>query len=316
MRSIFMKIFYSLSSFLSSKEARKTFVATIGVFDGVHTAHKAIIRAMKKKAGSRYKTLLITFDPHPLKVLLPTKSVPLLVSFAHRARLMDAEGIDAVLVLKFDKKLARLPMEDFIKKILSRIRIKELCVGANFFFGRQKKGTPRALRDFSGIFGYKVTSLQPIKKNGLTISSTRIRRLIKRGKLFSAGELLGRPVGVLGTVIKGRGRGGALGFPTANINPHHEAIPPPGVYAVKIRHNSDTYGGILNIGTRPTFITEGEEPEPSIEAHIFNFRKNIYGEDLEISFVRKMRNERRFKSTESLKRRLKRDMLHAKKILR
>jgi len=311
-----MKIFYSLNSLLLSGLARRTFVATIGVFDGLHKAHKEIVKAMKKKAGTRYKTLVITFDPHPLKVIFPAKKTPLLVSFAHRMRLMEEEGIDAALVLRFDKKLARMPMEEFIKKILGRIRIKELCVGANFFFGRYKKGTPKKLRDFSGIFRYRVTSVQPIKKKGLVISSTRIRRLIKMGKLSSARDLLGRPVSVLGTVVKGCGRGRSLGFPTANIDPHHEAIPLSGVYAVKIRYNSVTYGGILNIGTRPTFRAEGEEPEPSIEAHIFNFRKNIYGEDLEIGFVKKIRNERKFRQVEQLKRQLKKDMLRAKKVLR
>ena len=121
---------------------------------------------------------------------------------------------------------------------------------------------------------------------------------------------------MLGTVIKGHGRGRSLGFPTANIDPHHEAIPLSGVYAVKIRHNSATYGGILNIGTRPTFRIEREEPEPSIEAYIFNFRKNIYGEDLEIGFVKKIRNERKFRQVEQLKRQIKKDMLRAKKVLR
>lgn len=311
-----MKTFYSLSDFLGFGARGRKFAVSIGVFDGVHSAHQKVLKNLIKKAKKkRLTTLLITFDPHPANVLGAPKKVPLLISLKHRLRLLKEAGLDYALVMHFNKNLAKLSAAQFAENVLSKITIKEIVVGKNFFFGKGKEGTFADLKRFSKRYGYNINAIPALKSSGKTISSTRIRKLILKGKLKKASKLLSRPVTVLGTVVKGYKRGRIIGFPTANINPHHEAIPPSGVYAVKIKLNKKIHKGILNIGIRPTFKESiAYEPEPTIEVHIFNFDKSIYGKDLEISFVEKIRNERRFKSIISLRKQIVRDQAHAKQI--
>ncbi len=291
---------------------------TIGVFDGLHRGHRKIAKTLIKKASHRgLSTLVITFDPHPANVLRPAVKVPLVISLQHRLRLLAEIGIDYALVMRFTGKLSRMSAGDFVKKILAGIDIREIIVGRDFFFGKKRQGSPEALRRLSGFYRYRVSVVAGLRSSGKIISSTRIRSMILRGKLKKASRLLMRPVAILGTVIRGRRRGRIIGYPTANINPHHEAIPPSGVYVVKIKSGKKIYRGILNIGTRPTFAdcSRGGR-EPTIEVHIFNFDKPIYGRDLEIIFVRKIRNERRFSSPERLSAQIKKDEKRARRILR
>jgi riboflavin kinase/FMN adenylyltransferase len=303
-----MKIFYSLSDFLKSEARFKRFIVTIGVFDGVHSAHRKIIKAMVKKAKKkRLSTMLITFHPHPGNILNRSAKVPLLISLKHRLRLLSEMGLEHVIVLPFNRALAGMSEVNFIKNILSRIQIDEITVGGNFFFGRHKKGKISDLKRFSALYGYRVNTIPALKRSGKVISSTRIRGLILKGDLKKAASLLARPVGILGTVIKGRKRGRIIGFPTANINPHHEAIPPSGVYAVKAICNKRLYKGVLNIGVKPTFNKNVRDKEPTIEAHLFDFNKSIYGKDLEIIFVKKIRNERKFRNMPALRKQIKED---------
>jgi len=313
-----MKVFYSLNDFLSSGASSRKFAVTIGVFDGLHRGHQKIAKTLMKKAASRgLSTLVITFEPHPSGVLCPAKKVPLVISLKHRLRLLSEIGIDHALVMRFTAKLSRMSAADFVKKILGKINIEEITTGGDFFFGRKREGSPGALRRLSGLYRYRVNVVAGLRSSGKIISSTRIRGLILRGELKKASHLLMRPVTILGTVVNGHKRGRIIGYPTANINPHHEAIPPSGVYAVRIRSGNKLYGGILNIGTRPTFADCSRgAPEPTIEAHIFNFNRPIYGKDLEISFVRKIRNERRFSTPARLSERIKKDEKRARRILR
>ncbi|OGW53701.1 MAG: riboflavin biosynthesis protein RibF [Nitrospirae bacterium RBG_13_43_8] len=206
--------------------------------------------------------------------------------------------------------------EKFVKKVLAKIRIDEIIVGKNFFFGRNKKGSLKDLKKYSGIYGYRVSVTENVKSYGRIISSTWIRSLILKGDLEKASRLLLRPVTVLGTVIEGRKRGRIIGYATANIDPHHEVIPPSGVYVVKIKLDNKLYKGILNIGIRPTFDENvSGNIEPTIEVHIFDFNKYIYGKDLEIIFLKKIRNEKKFRDLFHLRKQIEKDEKEAKLIL-
>jgi len=288
----------------------KKIAATIGIFDGVHKAHQRILKKLCQEARKdKLKSIVITFHPHPQKVLNPKVNIPFLMSLEHRIKLIKEAGIDSCRVIKFTKKFAKLSPEDFIRNLLiDKARLKTLIVGRDFLFGFKQKGGIDLLKKLSKKYNFKLYPINPIKIKNKMVSSTAIRKAIEKGDLKFASFMLGRPVSILGTVIKGRGVGKKIGFPTANINPHHESIPSAGVYAVDVKINKKLHKGILNIGTRPTFT---KDKDPTIEIHIFNFRKNIYGRDLEIIFKRKIRNEKKFSSPKALKRQISSDILKA-----
>ena len=313
-----MRIFYNLNDFLKSKFSSRKFVVTIGVFDGLHRAHQKIIKALMEKAGPQgLLSLLVTFNPHPLDIVNAPGRVPLLISLKHRLRLLEGMGLDVAIVLPFNRKLSRMSPGNFIKGVLGKIRISEIIVGENFLFGKNESGSAADLEKLSPAHGYKVTFVGDLKSSGTSISSTRIRNLILKGELAKASWLLSRPVTVLGTVVKGKRKGTIIGFPTANVDPHHEAVPPSGVYAVKMKLGRKVYNGILNIGVRPTFNKGvSREKDPTIEAHIFDFKRSIYGMDVEIIFIRKIRQERRFSGAAELKTQIKKDAICAKRALR
>lgn len=285
--------------------------AAIGIFDGVHRGHQKILKKLVKEGiESKTKSLVITFSPHPRKVLNSKSKIPSLISMEHRIRLIKELGVDFFLVINFTKSIAMTPPEDFVKNILiQKVGIKSLIVGKNFLFGRNGKGNFNLLKKAGKVYGFKLIGVEPVKLKGLVVSSTRIRKKIEKGDLKNASLMLGRPVTVLGTVVRGRGVGKKLGFPTANIDPHHEAIPPSGVYAVDVKIGKENFKGVLNIGTRPTF---GKATDPVIELHIFNFKKHIYGKDAEIIFKRKIRNEKRFSSIEELRKQIALDAIRAR----
>jgi riboflavin kinase / FMN adenylyltransferase len=284
-------------------------VVTIGVFDGIHIGHRAVIEKVVVRARAMgAKSIVVTFDPHPLKVLSGRHFVPSLVSVKHRIRLIKELGIDKVLVMKFNKKIASLAPEKFIKDIIvKKLNAKEIFVGEDFCFGKGAGAGARALEDISRRFGIKVTIVRHIKKEGAIISSSLIRQLVISGRIDKASRFLGRPYSILGTVVSGSRLARKLGYPTANLNPHHEAIPPSGVYAVKVRFKRRLFKGVMNIGLRPTFYDHGHDKEPSIEVHIFDFSSRIYGKDLEILFFKKLRDEKKFKAIDSLIKQIKMD---------
>lgn len=291
-------------------------VATIGIFDGVHIGHRKIISYVVKRAEDlNTKSAAITFDPHPFKVLHPQKAPKTIISLSHRIRLIEALGVDMLVVLKFTKRMAALAPRDFIKKYLvEKVNAKEVVVGSDFRFGAHKEGDIELLKTLGAEFGFSVTPINVLEIGGRCVSSSLIRALITRGDLEGASTLLGRRVSVLGTVVHGSKVGRVLGYPTANVNPHHEAIPPSGVYAVEVKYRDKLYGGVLNIGFKPTF---GKSAEPVVEAHIFGLKKrHIYGEDLEIFFVKKLRDERHFHNKESLSNAIRQDVLNARRILK
>lgn len=297
-----MKVIYGINKIRKFKKP----VVALGVFDGVHLGHRNILKAVVDKA-KRIKgtSMVVTFSPDPHRE-------ESLYSLEHRLRLIGDSGLDACIVIKFNKAFSQIPAEDFIKDILvNKVGVQYIYVGRNFRFGRQAKGDFTILEKLSCIYNFKLKAFDIIKTNNHPISSTYIRRLIRKGRLNTAGELLSRPVSVLGTVIRGTSLASRLGFPTANINPHHEVLPPSGIYAVSVIFNHKKFKGVCYIGRRPTFKLQREQ---HIEVYIFNFKKNIYGKYLEIQFVKKIRNDRKFSSERSLVRQIKKDIATTKKI--
>jgi len=276
-------------------------VVTIGIFDGVHKGHQKILKRVLDEARKRcLKSVVVTFDPHPVRVLSPGAQIPLLMSLDHRVRLIKKMGVDYCIVKKFTKEFSKLSPEEFIRGLLvDRLNLKVLITGENFLFGFKEKGSSKLLKKLGRAHDFKYYGIPPLKMGGEYISSTRIRKLIEKGSLGLAKKLLTRPVTILGTVVKGKSLGRELGFPTANIDPHHESIPPAGVYSVDAVIGKKIYRGVLNISSHKI-----------IEVHMLNFNRNIYGKDIEVIFKQKIRNEKKFKSLESLKRQISLDIHH------
>jgi len=298
-----MKIIYGAVKIGKFRNA----VVAMGVFDGVHRGHRKILESAVKKARSLKGTsIALTFWPHPQKE-------ESLYSLEHRLKLISGLGIDAAIVVNFSRNFSRISAEDFIKKILvEKIGSRHIYVGDNFRFGKDAQASPETLKNFSSLYGFKLEVFKVIKTRRKAISSTFIRSLIRRGDLAQAQNLLSRPVGILGSVIRGNLFARKLGFPTANINPHHEVIPPHGIYAVKVVFENKTYRGICYIGRQPTFL--GPNIKTYIEVHIFNFNKRIYGKYLEVYFIKKIREERRFRNIRALAAQIRKDVRNAKRI--
>lgn len=287
----------------------KDTVIVIGVFDGLHRGHRYLLQKALTAARNTHKKLVcITFHPHPL-------GEPYLISLTHRLKLIEALGVRHCVVIRFNKRFSRILAEEFIKGILVKLFHPLLIfVGENFRFGFKAKGTVALLKHFEKEYGYIVEPIKELRVHTQKISSHTIRSLIKSGKLKEAETLLGRRVSVLGTVIKGLKRGRMVGYPTANINPHHEVLPREGVYAVKVLYHKRTYNGLCNIGRRPTFASA--IPAQTIEVHLFDFKKNIYGRDIEIQFVDRIRDEKKFPSIRFLGAQIRKDSHVALSILR
>jgi len=321
----------------------------MGVFDGVHRGHQCILKAAVRKAKDiKGTSIVVTFwpDPHQEQSLY---------SLEHRLRLISQIGIDVCVVINFNQNFSRINAEDFVKEILvKKIDTRFLYVGKNFRFGKNGAGDYKTLQRLSRIYGFKLKLFPVIRIKGKVISSTAIRNLICVGELAGAQRLLSRPVSVLGTVIRGDSLGKRLGFPTANIDPHHEVLPPLGIYIVRVIYGKRILKGACYIGTKPTF--KGRLPVPAcpagrrqagkvtflrqgfaglsmspacpclsgrqaagrqghkskyIEVYIFNFFQNIYGEYLEIQFLKKIREDKKFRTKEALIKQIKKDISFA-----
>ncbi len=309
-----MKVIYGLHGF---KKITKGSVLAIGVFDGVHIGHRKIIKNAVNEAKKRKLiSIVITFDPHPTKILHPSFRAHSLISLAHRIRLIEELGADILVVLDFSPALANISADDFARKILvGKFNAKEVCVGDNFYFGRGARADADRLRRLGRSHGFNVNVLKSVKVGNNVVSSSLVRKMISSGELNKAAVMLGRRVSVLGTVVGGVRIARQLGYPTANLNPHHEVIPPSGVYAVLVTFQGRSYKGVLNIGLRPTFYAPRDR-EPAIEVHIFGFKKDIYGHDLEVFFIKKIRDEVRFSSSDSLVKQIKNDEKIAKIVLK
>jgi riboflavin kinase/FMN adenylyltransferase len=283
-------------------------VVALGVFDGLHRGHRKVLRAAVARARkNKVKSVVLTFWPHPQKQ-------ESLYSLEHRTRLIAELGIDVCVVVNFTKHFAKISAENFVENILvKRLGARFVFVGRDFRFGKNAAGDLLLLKSLGRIYNFKAEGFDIIKVNNRPITSTLIRMLIKAGKIKEAEELLGRSVSVLGTVIKGTALGRILGFPTANIDPHHEIIPACGIYAVRINYCGRILKGACYIGRRPT--VEAKNKKINIEVHIFNFHKNIYGKYLEIQFQKLIRKDKKFSSLAILAAQIKKDIVSAKKVL-
>lgn len=309
-----MRVIYGIGK---AKKIFKNTVLAIGVFDGVHIGHQKLIKAAVQKAKSLgAPAVVMTFSPHPIRVLHPDNYLPFIVSLSHRLKLIERLGVMACVVVRFTRRFSQLTPQQFIKRyLIDHIRPREIFVGDDFRFGKNRGGTIEYLKEAGRKYGFNVNAMAPVKGGQKKIGSSRVRHLITDGKLHIANRYLGRNVSVIGRVVQGDGRGQTLGFPTANICLQNEAMPPVGVYAVRVIIDDKKFNGMANIGRRPSFRPQGDN-DINVEVHIFGFKKILYGEEIVVEFIQRIRKERIFSSKEKLIAQLKRDEVKAKKMLR
>ncbi|MDA8431923.1 MAG: bifunctional riboflavin kinase/FAD synthetase [Nitrospiraceae bacterium] len=288
-------------------------IITLGNFDGVHMGHQELVRMVIRRAKETgAASMVVTFRPHPLKILAPEKCPPLISIYEEKIRLFEKLGIDVLVKIPFTVEFAAMTPEDFVKNILcDSLGAKEIFVGYNYRFGKGRKGDVKTLRALGERYGFTVREVEQISLDGEVISSTKIRHLLREGDVEHAAKLLGRTYAITGIVVRGDGRGKGLGFPTANIAPKHAIIPSHGVYAVRLFVRDRLYDGIANIGMRPTF----DKKALAIEVHVFDFNEDVYGEDISLYFIRKIREEKKFGSVEALVGQIRTDIGAAKGIL-
>lgn len=284
----------------------------IGVFDGVHLGHQAVIgRAVEDAVRGGGTAVVVTFDPHPIRVLRPEQAPRLLTSTAHKLRLIRDLGIAHQLVIPFDHAFAATPPEDFIRALAAAAQpLCEICVGFEWSFGKGRAGNLALIERLGAQLGFAEVGVPAVTIDGEIVSSTIIRRAVEDGDLTRTARLLGREFTLLGTVIGGDRLGRTIGFPTANLSAHNEQYPPNGVYAVNVQRGDETLRGVVNIGVRPTI--KHASGERVLEVHLFDFSEEIYGEDLEITFRRFLRPEQRFSSLDALRAQIAQDAEQAR----
>jgi len=270
----------------------------LGNFDGVHLGHRALF----KEAGEHGRPGALTFEPHPGKVLQPELAPRLITPLPRKLQLMEASGLDVVVVLPFTLDFARTPARDFEAMLFDRARLGAVVVGGDYTYGAQRAGTVTTLAEAAVARSAVVAVVEPVTVGGVVASSSRIREYILEGRVGAARALLGRPFDLDGVVVKGDGRGRSIGFPTANVDTHGELLPASGVYAVRVRTPAGWHGGAANIGTKPTFGGSAV----TVEVHLIDWSGDLYGERVRIEFLRRLRGERRFPSIDALV-----DQMHA-----
>jgi len=281
-------------------------VLTIGNFDGVHRGHQAIFQTLIQRARAIGGTaVVLTFDPHPLKILAPERCPPLITPTAKKLALMQACHLDCVVCLPFTRELANLSPSTFVEDVLlGALGMQEIFVGYDFAFGKGRQGTIALLQEIGHQAGFRVHTIEPISIEGKVVSSSDIRQGIQQGRVEEAALLLGRLYSLTGTVVEGYRKGRELGFPTANVQSSDELIPGRGVYAVLADWQGRRYEGVANIGYNPTF----GRTRLSVEIHLFDFAAQLYGEVVEVHFVRKIRDERAFPTVDDLVQQIRQDI--------
>jgi riboflavin kinase / FMN adenylyltransferase len=288
-------------------------VLTIGNFDGVHKGHLALFDMVKERAKSiDGQSALMTFDPHPIKVMKPGNGPPLITLTRQKLELIEDANIDVIFCIPFTKEFASISASEFVQDILvDRIGVKEVVVGYDYTFGQGRKGDIGLLQEMGQTLGFMVHVVEPVHVGDKLVSSTSIRKLVQDGNLSEAKQLLGRDYQILGTVVRGKNRGGRLlGFPTANLELIDELVPKLGVYAVNVIVGGQSYNGVTNIGYNPTF---GKGPF-SVETHILDFEENLLGKSIQVRFVKRLRDERPFGSIKDLADQIGRDVLSAREL--
>lgn len=300
-----MKIYRDLKSFTALNP-----VLTIGTFDGVHLGHRKIIDALCERAKAIVgESVIFTFDPHPRKVVAPGESnLRLLTTLDEKIALLEQSGIDHLIIYPFTKEFSQLTYEEFVEKVLvDQIHTKFLVVGYDHKFGKNRQGDFEFLQKCAERLGFRIEKLDVLLMNEANISSTKIREAIQKGDFETANTFLGYPFMIHGTVVEGQKLGRQLQFPTANVESDDpdKIIPGHGVYAVKVNVANQLFEGMLNIGSRPTVNNNADNR--SIEVHILNFDDDIYGQKIELTFFKKLREEQKFSSLDALKEQLAKD---------
>lgn len=305
-----MEVINGLESF---PRQRVPVVVALGTFDGVHIGHQALIRRALDRArviGGR--GVVLTFDPHPLQVIAPPAEPFLLTTLRERLQLFADLGVDISVVVRFDPALQQMPPDRWIAMLVEHIRLAEAVCGPNYTFGHGRMGTVAALVDEGHDHGFVVQVVPPTEIDGITVSSTVIRTLLRKGDVRRAGRLLGRWYGIRGTVVRGDGRGVELGFPTANLRPPTDKVTPAqGIYAGFARGPSGMGQAAMSVGTRPTF----GPGQLLVEAHLIDVSVDLYGAEIDLYFVERLRDELKFGSIEELIRQMHADVEQARVVL-
>ena len=287
-------------------------VLALGNFDGLHRGHQKIVERVKRGAAEHGGTpMAMTFDPHPPRVVRPDKAPPLLMTKAQRLEALHNAGIACVAVVRFTRELSLWDPETFVRTVLvDWLRVSEVWVGANFLFGHDRTGNFSLLRTLGQRYGFRADKIDPVRYKDFVVSSTRVRRLVTEGRMDEAGALLGHGYYIDGTVIEGRRRGRELGFPTANVTTDNELVPPHGVYATMVTIGGIVHAGLTNIGTRPTF----GDADRAVETHVLGYSGDLYGRTIRLTFVLRLRDERRFPDVDALRAQIEADQRRAERL--
>jgi len=298
---------------LATFSPKKEMVLTIGVFDGVHLGHKYLISQLMEQAEQQdLLSGVVTFRQHPQEVLLPHIKLPLLTDLTQKTNLLKNEGVEVIITLSFTLELAKLSAHQFVSLLKKYLKMRGMVIGPDFALGRNREGNADTLRTLGQEMDFRVTVIPPVMINGEVVSSTAIRNALDDGDMKRALSLIGRPFSLHGRVITGDSRGVGLGFPTANLDIDSEqALPPEGVYATWTHINDKAYQSVTNIGRRPTF----GGGERTVEVHVLDYHSDLYGRELKIDIMERLRGERRFGNVEELKKQIAEDIKRGKAML-
>jgi riboflavin kinase/FMN adenylyltransferase len=305
-----LQIYYDLQT---PSELLRESIVTVGVFDGLHIGHQVVIQQVLTQSEKfNLASLVLTFDPPPLAFLAPERCPPALTTLSKKIEILDQLGVDGVVFARFDAYLQQMSPDAFVQQVLlQRLHAKQVIIGYDWQFGKGRSGNAEALRQLGDQYQFSVMIVGPVQLHGMPVHSTRVREAIAGGNLNLVSDLLGRRYSIMGEIVQGDGRGRQIGFPTANIDAGNQMLPPSGVYAIQVKLEGRMLNGVMNMGTRPTF--DGEEFQ--IETHLFDFEQMVYGKKMEIFFIEKIRDERRFPNPEILVNQIKQDVATAKAIL-
>jgi riboflavin kinase/FMN adenylyltransferase len=286
-------------------------VLALGNFDGVHRGHRKILERVRRVADERGATsVVMTFDPHPPRVVRPDKAPPLLMTKSQKLEAIEQAGVHGAAIVRFTPEMSRWEPEMFVRTVLvDWLRVAEVWVGANFLFGHDRTGNFTLLRVLGSRYGFRAEKIDPVRYKEFVVSSTRVRRLVSEGRVDEAGALLGHAYSLDGTVVRGDQRGRTIGFPTANLCTENELLPPHGVYATTIRIRDIVHASVTNVGVRPTVDNSGRT---TIETHIFKFDRDVYGAPVRLGFVQRIRDERAFETLEQLQAQIAADCTRAR----
>lgn len=288
-------------------------VLALGNFDGLHRGHVKIVERIQRGASERGGTsVVLTFDPHPPRVLRPDKAPSLLMTKAQKIEALAKAGVQGVAVVRFTHEMSQWEPETFVRTVLADwLHVAEVWVGADFLFGRDRSGNFTLLKSLGAQHGFRAEKIDPVRYKDFVVSSTRIRRLVAEGRVDEAGALLGHHYAIDGMVVEGAGRGREIGFPTANLATDNELLPPHGVYATTVSIEGAIYPSVTNIGLRPTF---GDQTATTVEAHLIDRSMDLYGRAVRLAFVQRLRDERKFPDLEALQDQISADVRRATRL--